>query len=198
MLLASSRSCLRSIHWSQLVSWEWRCSWSSANRRCSNYIWVINNFIAYWGATYIRGFTVMLVINWTIGKIFGRIKIQQFSLKENAFENVIWKWWPFCLRLNLSSYHINAAEIKLVQYNIFMKIKPTTSIMKTHIKHARIIGLVYKSISASSQRISNYDENCIESAIPDMNGNCRDQSRYEPSQLETSSQCNNISHWLGA
>ena len=99
---------------------------------------------------------------------------------------------------HLSSYHINAAEIKLVQYNIFMKIKPTTSIMKTHIKHARIIGLVYKSISASSQWISNYDENCIESAIPDMNGNCRDQSRYEPSQLETSSQCNNVSHWLGA
>ena len=25
----------------------WRCSWSSANRRCSNYIWVINKFIAY-------------------------------------------------------------------------------------------------------------------------------------------------------
>ena len=22
---------------------EWRCSWSSANRRCSNYIWVIDN-----------------------------------------------------------------------------------------------------------------------------------------------------------
>ena len=24
---------------------EWRCSWSSANRQCSNQIWVINNFI---------------------------------------------------------------------------------------------------------------------------------------------------------
>ena len=33
---------------------EWRCSWSSADRRCSNYIWVINNFIAYQGASYIR------------------------------------------------------------------------------------------------------------------------------------------------
>ena len=22
-------------HWSQVLSWEWRCSWSSANRRCS-------------------------------------------------------------------------------------------------------------------------------------------------------------------
>ena len=25
---------------------EWRCNWSSAARRCSKYIWVINNFIA--------------------------------------------------------------------------------------------------------------------------------------------------------
>ena len=47
MFLVSSRSCLRSIHWSQVLSWEWRCCWSSADRRCSNYIWVINNFIAY-------------------------------------------------------------------------------------------------------------------------------------------------------
>ena len=40
------------------VKWEWRCSWSSADRRCSNYIWVINIFIANKGVTYIRGFTV--------------------------------------------------------------------------------------------------------------------------------------------
>ena len=59
MFLVSSCSCLRSIHWSQVLSWEWRCSWSSADRRCSNYIWVINNFIAYLGATYIRGFTAL-------------------------------------------------------------------------------------------------------------------------------------------
>ena len=30
-----------------VLSWEWRCSWSSVNRRCSNYIWVINNLVAY-------------------------------------------------------------------------------------------------------------------------------------------------------
>ena len=62
MFLVSSRRCLRSIHWSQVLSWEWRCSWSSADRRCSNYIWVINNFIAYEGATYIRGFTVYTLL----------------------------------------------------------------------------------------------------------------------------------------
>ena len=35
------------IHWSQVLSQEWRCSWSSTDRRCSNYIWVINNSIVY-------------------------------------------------------------------------------------------------------------------------------------------------------
>ena len=46
------------IHWRQVLSWEWRCSWSSADRRCSNYIWVINNFIANLGVAYIRDSTV--------------------------------------------------------------------------------------------------------------------------------------------
>ena len=41
-----------------VFSREWRCSWSSADRRCSNYIWVIDNFIAYWGVSYITGYTV--------------------------------------------------------------------------------------------------------------------------------------------
>ena len=42
----------------QLTSREWNCSLSSADRRCSNYIWVINNVIASKGASYIRDFTV--------------------------------------------------------------------------------------------------------------------------------------------
>ena len=62
MFLVSSCSCLCPIHWSQVLSREWRCSWSSADRRCSNYIWVINQFIAYWGATYIRDLTVYIRI----------------------------------------------------------------------------------------------------------------------------------------
>ena len=36
------------------LSREWRCSWSSAGRRCSNYIWVSNNLIADLSASYIR------------------------------------------------------------------------------------------------------------------------------------------------
>ena len=61
---------------------EWRCSWSSADRRCSNYIWVINNFIAYKGASYIRDLTVLLQAvvgisrselgcDWPLAEIFG-------------------------------------------------------------------------------------------------------------------------------
>ena len=61
MFLVSSCSCLRFVHWSHVLSWEWRCSWSSADRRCSNYIWVITNCIAYKGATYIRGLTVVYI-----------------------------------------------------------------------------------------------------------------------------------------
>ena len=58
MFLVSPCSCLFTIYCSQVLSWEWRCSWSSADRRCSNYIWVINNLIAYEGAAYIRDLTV--------------------------------------------------------------------------------------------------------------------------------------------
>ena len=58
--LILSCSCLCPIHWTQVLSREWRCSWSSTDRRCSNYIWVINNFIAFSGAAYIRDLTVYL------------------------------------------------------------------------------------------------------------------------------------------
>ena len=42
----------------KVLSREWRCSWSSADRQCSNYIWVIHNFIAHQGVAYIRGLTI--------------------------------------------------------------------------------------------------------------------------------------------
>ena len=58
MILVWSCSCLCPIHWSQVLIREWRCSWSSTDRRCSNYIWVIHNIISCYGATYIRGLTV--------------------------------------------------------------------------------------------------------------------------------------------
>ena len=72
MFLISSWSCLCSIHWSQVLSQESRCSWSSTDRRCSNYIWMINNFIAT---------MVQLILEvWGIHFIFTRLK------------EVIWKY----------------------------------------------------------------------------------------------------------
>ena len=46
MILVLSRSCLCPIDWSQVFSRELRCSWRSADRWCSNCIWVIMNVIA--------------------------------------------------------------------------------------------------------------------------------------------------------
>ena len=58
ILLESACSGLCATYWSQVLSGEWRCSWSSADRQCSNCIWLINNWIAYKGASYIRDLTV--------------------------------------------------------------------------------------------------------------------------------------------
>ena len=60
IFLLSSCSCLCVIYWSQVTSREWRCSRTSADRRCSNYIWVIKNVIAYQGAAYIGGLAVVI------------------------------------------------------------------------------------------------------------------------------------------
>ena len=82
MFVASPCSCLCVIYWDQVLSQEWRCSWSSADRRCSNYIWVIDNFIAYQGASYIRDFTVIL-----------HIALQQFHM-QNIHHTWIHKTHP--------------------------------------------------------------------------------------------------------
>ena len=60
MFLVLSCCCLCPIHWRQVLSREWWCSLSNAGRRCSNFIWVINKFISNWGASSIRGLTVVL------------------------------------------------------------------------------------------------------------------------------------------
>ena len=38
MFLISSCSCHCPIHWSQVLGREWRCTWYSPNRRCSNHL----------------------------------------------------------------------------------------------------------------------------------------------------------------
>ena len=57
---------------SNIAIQQWM-SWSSTDRRCHNYIWVINNIIAYWGATYIRCLAVSdkfapAVNHWWMGR----------------------------------------------------------------------------------------------------------------------------------
>ena len=49
MFFVLSCSCLCLIHWSQVLSQEWRCGWSSTDRQCNR---VINIFIAYKGVAY--------------------------------------------------------------------------------------------------------------------------------------------------
>ena len=61
MFLVSSYSCICPIYWMQVLSLERRRSWSNTDRRCSNYIWGINNLIANQSETYVRDLTARCV-----------------------------------------------------------------------------------------------------------------------------------------
>ena len=45
-------------HYGEKIAKFMLCSWTSAERRSSNYIWVIIDLIVFYGAAYIRGLTV--------------------------------------------------------------------------------------------------------------------------------------------
>ena len=98
MILISSWSRLCPILWRQVLSREWRCSWSSANRRCSNYIWVIDNLIAYKGASYIRlycqRYFQVCVWNMALG---GHI-FRPFRTRKRAERGGNSGFWPFFLK----------------------------------------------------------------------------------------------------
>ena len=79
-----------------MLSREWRCSWSSADRRCSNY--------TYQGASYIRGFTVYALCISPEGCIVTEGFMQKWcdsqALIQDKHDDVIkWKhfprYWPF-------------------------------------------------------------------------------------------------------
>ena len=88
MFLVSSCSCLYAIYWDQVISRKWRCSWT---RRCSNCIWVSNNFNAYQGASHIRGFTVSI-------RAYQTIENPTVSKKSKAP-----RFWLFIRGLSLRS-----------------------------------------------------------------------------------------------
>ena len=96
MFLVSSCSCLCAIYWSQVLSREWRCSWCSAGRRCSNYIWVISNFIANWEAPYIKGFTVITLLHGNafraIGPLGGNPPATSGFPSQWASSAELWYW----------------------------------------------------------------------------------------------------------
>ena len=70
MSLASFCNCLCRNYWKHMLSQEWRWSLSSADKRCSSYIWMINSFIAHQCATCIRGFTVYHVSDaWIVSNL---------------------------------------------------------------------------------------------------------------------------------
>ena len=94
MFLVLSCSCLCAIHWSQTLSREWRCGWNSTDRWCSNYIWVISNFIACQDAAYI-------------------IEVLPFSGTE--LSNAVWYYKVQCIQ-NLQSITVECCY-NIVQYN---------------------------------------------------------------------------------
>ena len=67
-----------------MLSREWRCSWSSPNRRCSNYIWVIKNLIAYLSASYVRDLTLFCTI---------AMRIKYNAVGYHRLENI--QFWSF-------------------------------------------------------------------------------------------------------
>ena len=91
MFPVSSCSCLCPIQ--VLLSPEWRCSWSSADRLCSNYIWVINNFIAYLGAVYIRGLAVdaMATRLQQLAVVFAQSVVKFIIVQHFQSRKCIWK-----------------------------------------------------------------------------------------------------------
>ena len=89
----SSYNGLCPIHWNQVLSREWRCSWSSADRRCSNYIWVINSFITYWGACYLR---VLILISLAIKSLVNTKETVQYFVQPTK---MLMKAWILYLQM---------------------------------------------------------------------------------------------------
>ena len=83
MFLVLSCRCLCPILWSQVLTLEWRCSWSYTNRWCSNYIWVINDIIAYEGASYNGVLTVLMYLQKTFNR--SRVKIFLYLTEVSGY-----------------------------------------------------------------------------------------------------------------
>ena len=177
MFFISPCSSLCTIHWSQVLSREWGCSWSSADRRCTNYIWVINNFIANQGASCIRGLRVLsLVCSWIPSSIFFKVAswhggshIAQVSRKQPYLISPWTKWPPFHRR----RFHMHFHEENVLYFDwISLKFVPEGPIDN---KSMLVEVMAWRPTGDKP----------------------RADSRFAPHQWETLL-CSSISHWLGA
>ena len=66
MLFVQSCNCLCQTHISQVLSRQWRCSSSRTDRRCTDYIWLINTYIT----NYIRDLMILHFLNTTPRSLF--------------------------------------------------------------------------------------------------------------------------------
>ena len=80
----SSYIYLCPIHWSQVLSREWKCSWSSADMRCSNYTWVINNSTVNYDASYIKGLTALALYSCWTAELQLSVTSPQYQLTPGA------------------------------------------------------------------------------------------------------------------
>ena len=71
-----------------MTKWHWHTT-VSYNRRCSNYIWVINNLITYKSASYIRVLTVYDFLTHCGQNKMAAILQQQFQMHILQWK---WKW----------------------------------------------------------------------------------------------------------
>ena len=101
-----------------MLSQEWRCSWSSADRRCSNYIWVIDDFIGYKDASHIRDFTVVQILHMDdknhIKTVFLDIGISLLKIRRSQDRLIFNKGIPILVRQLL---YIETAPILFGMFN---------------------------------------------------------------------------------
>ena len=106
MFLVWSCSCHCPIHWSQVFSREWRCSSSSADRRCSNYIWVINSFITYQDVT--RAWLILVV--WRYSCV---LNIKKKHGKNCQKTNSKTLFLQISIETNKITHHFSSQHIRL-------------------------------------------------------------------------------------
>ena len=149
-------SCLCPIHWSQVLSREWRCSWSSADRQCSNYIWVINNFILLPAkVSYITGLTVYCNMRKSIPSLVANIFKTFLNANGPSHCDTAYIHWE---NLNSNWLLINQREssfLNQTDYNISNKILSKTSTeynVQISMKHSYNFTFLWNKIRSGSTR----------------------------------------------